>query len=135
MTIATQIIWLFVLAIPISCISWTVTHEEIFREPHEWCVKRSQNGRSILTRKFFYLFTCEYCFSHYITIIFIFLCDYKLLLNDWRGYLIALFALVFVANIYMSLFGLLRQAIKKEKVEIKKIESEEVNNTNTNSDI
>ncbi|MBP1221664.1 hypothetical protein [Flavobacterium sp. 1355] len=135
MTIATQIVWLFVLAIPISCISWTVTHEEIFREPHEWCVKRSQNGRSILTRKFFYLFTCEYCFSHYITIIFIFLCDYKLLLNDWRGYLIALFALVFVANIYMSLFGLLRQAIKKEKVEIKKIESEEVNNTNTNSDI
>ena len=135
MTIATQIIWLFVLAIPISCISWTVTHEEIFREPHEWCVKRSQNGRSILTRKFFYLFTCEYCFSHYITIIFIFLCDYKLLLNDWRGYLIALFALVFVANIYMSLFGLLRQAIKKEKVEIKKIESEEVNNQNTNSNI
>jgi hypothetical protein len=135
MTIATQIVWLFVLAIPISCISWTVTHEEIFREPHEWCVKRSQNGRSILTRKFFYLFTCEYCFSHYITIIFIFLCDYKLLLNDWRGYLIALFALVFVANIYMSLFGLLRQAIKKEKVEIKKIESEEVNNQNTNSDI
>ena len=135
MTIATQIVWLFVLAIPISCISWTVTHEEIFREPHEWCVKRSQSGRSILTRKFFYLFTCEYCFSHYITIIFIFLCDYKLLLNDWRGYLIALFALVFVANIYMSLFGLLRQAIKKEKVEIKKIESEEVNNTNTTSDI
>jgi hypothetical protein len=135
MTIATQIVWLFVLAIPISCISWTVTHEEIFREPHEWCVKRSQNGSSILTRKFFYLFTCEYCFSHYITIIFIFLCDYKLLLNDWRGYLIALFALVFVANIYMSLFGLLRQAIKKEKVEIKKIESEEVNNTHTNSDI
>jgi hypothetical protein len=132
MTIATQIIWLFVLAIPISCISWTVTHEEIFREPHEWCVKRSQSGRSILTRKFFYLFTCEYCFSHYITIFFIILCDYKLLLDDWRGYLIALFALVFVANIYMSLFGLLRQAIKKEKVEIKKIESEEEHNTNVN---
>lgn len=132
MTIATQIIWLFVLAIPISCISWTVTHEEIFREPHEWCVKRSQSGRSILIRKFFYLFTCEYCFSHYITIFFIILCDYKLLLDDWRGYLIALFALVFVANIYMSLFGLLRQAIKKEKVEIKKIESEEEHNTNVN---
>ena len=125
MTIATQIVWLFVLAIPISCISWTVTHEEIFREPHEWCVRRSQNGRFIVIRKFFYLFTCEYCFSHYITIIFIILCDYKLLLDDWRGYLIALFSLVFVANIYMSLFGLLRQAIKKEKVEIKKIESEE----------
>jgi len=125
MDIITQIIWLFILAIPISCISWTVTHEEIFKEPREWCVKNSQNGKTILVRKAFYLFTCEYCFSHYITIFFIILCDYKLLIDDWRGYIIAGFALVFVANVYMSLFGLLRQAIKKEKVEIKKIETEE----------
>jgi hypothetical protein len=124
MTIATQIIWLFVLAVPIACISWTVTHEEIFREPHEWCVKRSQNEKFLLTRKFFYLFTCEYCFSHYVTIGFLFFTDYKLLLNDWRGYILAGFSLVFMANIYMSLFGLLRQAIKKEKVEIEKIETE-----------
>ncbi|MEN2398930.1 hypothetical protein GKZ90_0004045 [Flavobacterium sp. MC2016-06] len=124
MTLSSQIIWLFVLAVPIACISWTVTHEEIFREPHEWCVKRSQNARVLLSRKFFYLFTCEYCFSHYVTIFFLILCDYKLLLNDWRGYIIAGFGLVFVANIYMSLFALLRQAIKKEKVEIEKIENE-----------
>jgi hypothetical protein len=124
MNITMQIIWLFVLAIPIACISWTVTHEEIFREPHEWCVERSKNGRTILTRKFFYLFTCEYCFSHYVTIVFLILCDYKLLLNDWRGFIIAGFALVFTANTYMSLFALLRQAIKKEKVEIEKIENE-----------
>ncbi|KFF03466.1 hypothetical protein [Flavobacterium reichenbachii] len=124
MDIVTQIIWLFVLAIPIACISWTVTHEEIFREPHEWCVERSKNGRYILSRKFFYLFTCEYCFSHYITIAFLVLCDYKLLIEDFRGYIIAGFALVFVANLYMSLFALLRQAIKKEKVEIVKIETE-----------
>ncbi|QSB25659.1 hypothetical protein [Flavobacterium sp. CLA17] len=127
MDITTQIIWLFVLAIPISCISWSVTHEEIFREPREWCVKNAANGRTILVRKAFYLFTCEYCFSHYITIFFIFFCDYKLLMEDWRGYIIAGFSLVFVANLYMSLFGLLRQAIKKEKVEIKKIEKEEEN--------
>ncbi|WKL48636.1 hypothetical protein Q1W71_02385 [Flavobacterium pectinovorum] len=125
MDITTQIVWLFILAIPISCIAWTVTHEEIFKEPREWCVKHSQNGRTILTRKAFYLFTCEYCFSHYVTIFFIVLCDYKLLIDDWRGYIISGFALVFVANVYMSLFGLLRQAIKKEKVEIKKIETEE----------
>ncbi|KAF2507271.1 hypothetical protein [Flavobacterium foetidum] len=127
MEILTQIIWLFVLAVPIACISWTVTHEEIFREPHEWCVKRSKFDRHILSRKFFYLFTCEYCFSHYITIFFILLTDYKLLLNDWRGYILAGFSLVFMANIYMSLFALLRQAIKKEKVEIEKIENETEN--------
>ncbi|WP_291148427.1 hypothetical protein [Flavobacterium sp. UBA7680] len=124
MAIATQIIWLFVLAVPIACISWTVTHEEIFREPHEWCVRHSKNDRFLLTRKFFYLFTCEYCFSHYVTIGFLFFTEYKLLLNDWRGYILAGFSLVFMANIYMSLFALLRQAIKKEKVEIEKIETE-----------
>jgi hypothetical protein len=46
------------------------------------------------------------------------------LLNDWRGYIIAGFALVWVANIYMSLFGLIRQDIKKEKTEIENLENE-----------
>lgn len=124
MDIQSQIIWLFVLAVPVACVAWTVTHEEIFREPHEWCVKRSKNDKYLFSRKFFYLFTCEYCFSHYVTIFFLFFTNYKLLLIDWRGYILAGFSLVFVANIYMSLFALLRQAIKKEKVEIEKIESE-----------
>lgn len=132
MEIVTQIIWLFVLAVPIACVSWTVTHEEIFREPHEWCVRHSKNDRFILSRKFFYLFTCEYCFSHYVTIAFLILCDYKLLLNDWRGYILAGFSLVFMANVYMSLFALLRQAIKKEKVEIEKIENETDNEVRKN---
>lgn len=124
MDLLTQLIWLFVLAIPIACISWTVTHEEIFREPREWCVRHSKNDKSIWSRKAFYLFTCEYCFSHYVTIACLFFTDYKLLLNDWRGYILAGFSLVFTANVYMSLLALLRQAIKKEKVEIEKIEIE-----------
>lgn len=132
MTITAQIIWLFILAVPIACISWTMTHEEIFREPHEWCVRHSKNDRHLLTRKFFYLFTCEYCFSHYVTIGFLIFTDYKLLLNDWRSYILAGFSLVFIANIYMSLFALLRQAIKKEKVEIEKIETETDNEKNIN---
>lgn len=124
MELSTQIIWLFVLAVPIACISWTVTHEEIFREPREWCIQHSKNDKTLLSRKAFYLFTCEYCFSHYVTIACLFFTDYKLLLNDWRGYILAGFSLVFVANVYMSLLALLRQAIKKEKVEIEKIEIE-----------
>lgn len=124
MDLSTQIIWLFVLAVPIACISWTVTHEEIFREPREWCVRHSKYDKTLLSRKAFYLFTCEYCFSHYVTIACLFFTDYKLLLNDWRGYILAGFSLVFVANVYMSLLALLRQAIKKEKVEIEKIEHE-----------
>lgn len=124
MTINIQILWLFLLAIPIACIAWTVTHEEVFREPREYFVNRSLHGKTLLERKFFYLFTCEYCFSHYITIIFLFLTGYKLLINDWRGYIIAGFALVWIANINMSLFGFIRQDIKKEKTEIKVMEKE-----------
>ena len=122
MAISTQISWLFLLAIPIACIAWTVTHEEVFREPREYCIKRSKEGRTLLERKFFYLFTCEYCFSHYVTIIFLLLTGYKLLMDNWTGYLIAGFALVYVANAYMSLFGLIRQDIVKEKTEIKIME-------------
>ena len=119
-----QIIWLFVLAIPIACISWTVTHEEVFREPREYCINRSKNDKTLFSRKMFYLFTCEYCFSHYVTILFLFITNYQLLYSGWRGYLIAGFALVWVANIYISLFGLIRQDIVKEKTEIKVMEKE-----------
>jgi len=122
MTIPTQILWLLLLAIPIACIAWTVTHEEVFREPREYCIKRSKEGHTLAARKFFYLFTCEYCFSHYVTILFLLLTGYKLLMDNWTGYLIAGFALVYVANAYMSLFGLIRQDIVKEKTEIKIME-------------
>jgi hypothetical protein len=123
MTLTLQLIWLFVLAIPIACISWTITHEEVFKEPRNYCTRKSINSKTLFTRKIFYLFTCEYCFSHYVSGFFIVATDYKLLVNNWFGYLIALFALVWIANIYMSLFGLIRQDIKKEKIEIKKLEA------------
>ena len=35
---------------------------------------------------------------------------------EWRGYLVAGFSLVAVANLYMSLFGRLRGEIEEEKV-------------------
>ena len=118
MAINLQILWLFLLAIPVACITWAVTHEEVFRDPRAYCANKSLQCKTLAARKFFYLFTCEYCFSHYITIVFLFLTGYKLLIDDWRGYLIAGFSLVWVANIYMSLFGFIRQDIKKEQTEI-----------------
>jgi len=113
-----QIIALFILAIPIASIAWTVTHEEIFREPRDWCVERSKICKRLLERKLFYLVTCEFCFSHYVTAAFLIITRYKLLYPDWRGYLIAGFSLVWVANLYMSIFGRLRLEIKLERVEI-----------------
>ena len=128
MSIFLQLIWLFVLPIPIACIAWTVTHEEVFREPRMYCTQRSLYSTTILKRKFFYLFTCEYCFSHYVTVLFLFLTDYTLLMDNWRGYIIAGFALVWIANVYMSLFGLIRQDISKEKSEIKLLENKSETN-------
>ncbi len=115
---------MFVLAIPVSSVAWTVTHEEVFREIREYCVRCSQECHNLLQRKFFYLFTCEYCFSHYVTAIFLALTRFKLLYQDWRGYIIALFALVYVANFYMSLYAALRVDLKVGRFEAKKIEHE-----------
>lgn len=116
-TLRLQLLELFVLAIPIACISWTVTHEEVFREPRDYCVRRSQSSRRWYERKFFYLFTCEYCFSHYIAAAFLLITRFKLLFDDWRGYLVALFALVWIANQYMSIYNRLRLDIKTEQLE------------------
>jgi len=120
-----QLIWLFVLAIPVACGARTVVFEEIFREIREFCHERSKAGRSVLTRKCFYLFTCEYCFSHYVTIVFMILTNYSLLLDDWRGHVIAFFSIVFVANVYLSMYSRLRVDITQAKVEIRQIDSNE----------
>ncbi|MEI9810648.1 MAG: hypothetical protein WDO16_23790 [Bacteroidota bacterium] len=117
MSVSLQAAYLFLLAIPVACISWTVTHEEVFREPRDFCVRHSRQGRSFIKRKFFYLFTCEYCFSHYVTLGMLAITKYHLLFNDWRGYLVGGFSIVWIANLYMSLFLLLRTDIKKEKLE------------------
>jgi hypothetical protein len=113
-----SIAWLFILPIAIACVSWTVTHEEVFREPRDYCLRRYAGSKLFLTRKFFYLFTCEYCFSHYVTIFFLWLTRYHVLLNDWRGYIIAFFSLVWIANIYMGVFALIRVDLKKERKRI-----------------
>jgi hypothetical protein len=115
--LTTQLLYLFILAIPVACVAWTVTHEEVFREPREYCQRRSRDCRRWYQRKFFYLFTCEYCFSHYIAAIFLIITRFKLLFGDWRGYVMALFALVWIANQYMSVYDRLRLDIKTERIE------------------
>jgi len=119
-----QMLWLFVLAAPIACVAWTVTHEEVFKEVHDYCLKKSEQSRTLAVRKFFYLFTCEYCFSHYVALAVVWATGYRLLVPDWRGAILAWFTLVWIANVYMSLFGRLRLDIKRERVEIKAEEKE-----------
>ena len=123
-SLGTQIVWWLVLAVPIACVAWTVTHEEVFREPRDYCKSQSENAVSLIRRKFFYLFTCEYCFSHYVAALFLIITRYQLLYPDWRGYMIAWFSLVFVSNLYMGAFGIVKLGVKRERVEIQHVETE-----------
>jgi hypothetical protein len=119
-----QVIELLILAMPVACISWTITHEEVFRELRNRCTDKSRSCRSLYQRKFFFIFTCEYCLSHYVTAALLILTGYKLLFDDWRGYLIAGFSMVWIANLYMSFFGRVRLEIKRERIELSSEEKE-----------
>jgi hypothetical protein len=55
---------------------------------------------------------------------------YHLLYDDWKGYIVAGFSLVWVANIYMSIYNRIRVTLKKEKIEADLIEEEKTNSEN-----
>jgi hypothetical protein len=124
MEISQQIFWLAGLSMIVASVSWTVTQEEIFSEWRELCEKNSKACESTLKRKFFYVFTCEYCFSHWVTIGVLFLTGFRVLIDDWRGYILAFFLIPWLANQWMSLYRRLRVDIKHEDVLTEVIEEQ-----------
>ncbi len=122
MPISTQIYWLIILSMVVASIAWTVTQEEIFREWQEYCNERCDDCKSVPQRKFFYVFTCEYCFSHWVTLLILFLTGFQLLIEDWRGYILAFFAIPWLANQLMSIYRRLRVGIKHENLLAKEVE-------------
>ena len=116
MVLIDQIFWLLVLSLAVASGAWTVTQEEIFREPREYCHHRSETEKNFFLRKFFYVFTCEYCFSHWVTFFFLLLTGFRLGVDDWRGNVIAFFVIPWIANQWMSVYRRLRVEIKHENV-------------------
>ena len=114
MPIPIQIFWILLLSMTVASITWTVTQEEIFIEWREGFEKKSRTAKNILARKFFYVFTCEYCFSHWVTILILILTSFRVLIDDWRGSVLAFFLLPWLANQWMSLYRRLRVGIKHE---------------------
>ena len=112
MSIVDQIFWLVVIAAAVASVAWTITQEEIFREPREWFVEGSKNAKSFLVRKLCYMPTCEYCLSHWVTLVMIFITEFRLIFPDWRGYLLSFFVTAWTANQLMSLYRSLRVEIK-----------------------
>lgn len=105
-----------VLAVPIACLVWTFTQEEIFREFRDTLkTYQREHGDSFWRKKLAYLPTCPYCFSHYVTIVFLGLFRFRMLVSDWRGYVVSLFTLVLIANVYITAYNMLRAALRASK--------------------
>jgi hypothetical protein len=109
-----QIYSLLILSLAVAAIAWTVTQEAIFEELRDVCEQKSKKAQTLVERKFFYVFTCEYCFSFWVGLFIIVLTNFRLLIDDFRGYIIAFFVLPWVANQWMSLYRRLRVEIKLE---------------------
>lgn len=118
LSLSQQLFGLFILALPVAAVAWTFTHEEIFHELRDFCAKRARDCARLYQRKLFYILTCEYCFSHYVAALLLVVTRFKMLYPDWRGYLVAGFAIVWIANIYMTVFGRILLEIKHEHIEI-----------------
>ncbi|HEV7698626.1 MAG TPA: hypothetical protein VGO43_00205 [Pyrinomonadaceae bacterium] len=111
---ADTIFSLVLLSIVVASIAWTVTQEEIFSEPRDYCERKCKTARSALERKFFYVFTCEYCFSHWVTLVLLAITNFRLVFEDWRGLIVSFFVLPWLANQWMSIYRRLRVSIKHE---------------------
>lgn len=106
-----------------------MTYAEVFREPREYGSRRSQICRTVAGR-FFFLFTSEYCFSHYITLFLRAVTDFRLLFGGWRGLVVAFCSLAAVADVDMSVYNRLRVEIRNEKDEIEGYEKSDASRHN-----
>ncbi len=120
-----QIFVLLILSIAVATISWTVTQESIFSGFRKWCGKRSKNAATVLEQKFFYVFTCEFCFSFWVTLFILIVTGFRLAVDDWRGHLLAFFVIPWLANQWMSLYRRLRVEIKHENALAENVQNEE----------
>lgn len=107
-----QLLAVVALALPVACVSWTFTKEEIFKELREWLCKKLKNRAGWICEKITYLITCHYCFSHWITALILIAYPVKLAAENWFGYITAGFAIVWVANFYLTMFNILRVFLK-----------------------
>jgi hypothetical protein len=114
MELINQVFWLLIMSLAVASAAWTVTQEEIFEEPREYLKRKSETAKNIFIAKFFYVFTCEYCFSHWVTLFFLILTRFRLGFDDWRGYVLAFFVVPWIANQWMSVYRRLRVEIKHE---------------------
>lgn len=114
--VAERLFELVILTLVVACITWTLAHEEVVREPREWLIEKSKTATRWWTRKFFFMWTCEFCLSYYVAAAVILIMDFRLITDDWRGIAAALLATTALANAAMSAFARLRVELGTERV-------------------
>ncbi len=111
--------WYFVFfyAAVVAVLVRAVTKEDLFREPRRRLTSYAQDEtRPALLRKLAYMPTCEFCCSFWVALVLVAgVFQYRLLLDDARGYLVSVLTTMGVANVYMGLFDLLRVDLHKER--------------------
>jgi hypothetical protein len=85
MSLGVQVVWLFVLSIPIACIAWTVTQEEMFRELRDFCRKRCENEPRLVAPQILLSVHLRVLLQPLSALFFLLMTRYRLLLDDRRG--------------------------------------------------
>lgn len=101
----------------VSCVTWTITQEEIFKELREWLKSKSDDS-GWLIQKVSYLPTCHYCFSHWVGILVFVAASRAPSFIGWMWY----FPVIWLANHSMTIYGHLRQMQKRCSWEAKERE-------------
>lgn len=98
---------ILVLGLIVSSISWNVTQEELFKDFRDWICAWSKN-KSLAHKKCAYLFTCYYCFAHYVAL------GVYLMFNEpvYDSHIIGYFCLLVCAHVELTLFNLLRVVLR-----------------------
>ena len=73
MLISEQIFWLILLSIVVASVAWTVTQEEIFSEPREYCAEMSSKGENYFYQKVLLCFHLRILFQPLGNFIFSFI--------------------------------------------------------------
>lgn len=133
----TLVLHVAILALPVACVSWTVTHEKVFEPMRQWfddihtarySFTRERGWVERFLRHMAYAPTCEYCFSHYVAMVALWFYPVPMLLfasnftHPLATIVLTWFALVWVANLYMNLHFRLRLSIRESGNRSKVIE-------------
>jgi hypothetical protein len=126
------------LAAPVAIIVRACTTEEVFRQPREFCAARhrqygdllrrrdsasmAERARLFVLEKACYVPTCDFCLSFWLSLVVVWIADYALFFEGWRGFALATFVVMGVANVYLSVFSHLRVDLRKQRATAEKIE-------------